>query len=318
MQNDKKIPYNELVDKFVENGSHIFGHVLDAKKADELYQKILQERDFDESLFLSEEEYLKEDRHKGTNPNKDTTLLNKFEKELEFFSKDEYIQGFIKHFLGDDYVHVIPKVICGVPFHALPEWVAKKVENVNVANLGPYIKPQYRDITYFRGIDLHQDIVDWPDGYIDLDPSTFITVYVYLHDVDASDAPLHLMPGTHKFGVSKFPHNLERVEGDNWKYTDDNGRTMDCKDIEIHGGAGWVGAWHACTLHGTQPVKSEKEKARISLRFLVGKSNENKNKTGIDIVNESIDGALSSKVMRDDLSKEGKVVKEGNVINNAY
>jgi hypothetical protein len=313
-----KLTYEELTEKFIEDGSHIFGHVLDAQKAGELYQKILEDRDFDSSLFLSEEDYLQEQNHLNTNPNKDTTLLNRYEKELKFFSQDEYIQGFIKHFLGDDYVHIIPKVICGVPFHALPEWVAKKVENINVANLGAYIKPQYRDITYFRGIDLHQDIIDWPDGKIEHDPATFLTVYVYLHDVDSADAPLHLMPKTHKFGVSKFPHNIKRIKDDDWVYTDDNGRSMECKDIEIHGGAGWVGCWHACTLHGTQPVKSEKEKARISLRFLVGKNKDNKSRTAIDDINDSIDGALSSKVMRDDLKDDGKVAKEGNVINNAY
>ena len=38
----------------------------------------------------------------------------------------------------------------------------KKIDGVNVANLGPYIKQKYRDITYFRGIDFHQDIIDYP------------------------------------------------------------------------------------------------------------------------------------------------------------
>ncbi|MEA1916661.1 MAG: phytanoyl-CoA dioxygenase family protein, partial [Campylobacterota bacterium] len=304
--------------KFIEDGSYIFGEVLDADRADELYKEILKTRKFDSSLFMSEEEYLKNQNHLSTNPNAKTTLLNRFEKELEFFSKDEYIQGFITHFLGDDYVHVIPKVICGVPFKALPSWVAKKVENINVANLGAYIKPQYRDITYFRGIDLHQDIIDWEEGKTELDPSTFLTIYLYLHSVGKYDAPLHLMPKTHKFGISKFPHKLQRVDGNNWKYTDDNNRSMECKDIEIHGNAGFVGAWHSCTLHGTQPVKDESEEARISLRFLVGKAKENTNMTAIDRVNASIDGALKSKVMRDDLRADGKVAKDGNIINNAY
>ena len=30
----------------------------------------------------------------------------------------------------------------------------------HTVNLGEFIKPKYRDITYFRGIDFHQDIIE--------------------------------------------------------------------------------------------------------------------------------------------------------------
>lgn len=314
----EKLSKEAVVETFIEDGAYLFGEILDPTKADALYQKILTTRKFDESLFLSEEEYLKEENHLRTNPSSKTTLLNRYEEELSFFSKDPYLQGVISHLLGDDYEDVISKVICGVPFKALPKWVAKKVENINVANLGAYIRPKYRDITYFRGIDLHQDIIDWPEGSTPLDPSTFITVYVYLHDVTENDAPLHLMPKTHRFGISRFPHKLVRQEGNLWQYTDDKARTMECEDLTITGKAGYVGAWHSCTLHGTQPVKSSAEEARLSLRFLLGKSQKNKKTTGIDRVNATIDGALSSKTMRDDLQADGKAARKGNIINSAY
>ncbi|MEA1917417.1 MAG: hypothetical protein U9N42_07790, partial [Campylobacterota bacterium] len=90
----EKISNKELERKFIEDGSYIFGEVLDADRADELYKEILKTRKFDSSLFMSEEYYLKNKNHLSTNPNAKTTLLNRFEKELEFFSKDEYIQGF--------------------------------------------------------------------------------------------------------------------------------------------------------------------------------------------------------------------------------
>ena len=45
--------------------------------------------------------------------------------------------------------------------------------------MGRFIKEKYRDITYFRGIDFHQDIIDFPHKQSD-----FATFYVYLDNVD--------------------------------------------------------------------------------------------------------------------------------------
>ncbi|WP_338401332.1 hypothetical protein [Pseudomonas chlororaphis] len=58
---------------------------------------------------------------------------------------------------------------------------------------------------------------------MELDPSTFLTLYVYLHEVTENDSPLHLMPGTHRFGATLFPHQLEHQEHDQWTYADDQG-----------------------------------------------------------------------------------------------
>ncbi len=80
-------------------------------------------------------------------------------------------------------------------------------------NLGAYVKPQNRDITYFYGIDFHQDLIDYKDREAD-----FLTLYIYLHPVTKADAPLYLLEGSHKLGGSVFPHDLTRTAADTWTY----------------------------------------------------------------------------------------------------
>jgi len=304
-----------IVANLLEHGAHLFGKLCDEKQAINLYKQMLRKRPFGPDLFLTEKEYLKQETHFNSNPTKQRNFLNSFETELAFVEKHEQLQETIKLILGEDYEVVIKKAICGVPFSWLPEWVEKRVANVNVANLGPYIKPEYRDITYFRGIDYHQDIIDWPKGSTDLDPASFITVYVYLHEVTEHDSPLHLLPGSHKLGATLFPHQLAQQDAQRWKYQDDNGKEMMCDELVLMGEAGFVGMWHNCTLHGTQPVNNKEEKMRLSLRYLLAKSNENQKQTGIDRVNESINGELSPIYTRKDLDSKGKAKLNGNIIN---
>jgi len=306
---------NKVINDLVEDGAHIFGVILDANKATDLYQKMLKERDFGKDLFLTEQEYVSQENHLNSNPTHKRNFLNNFVEELAFVENDSVLQEAIKSILGADYQVVIKKTICGVPFKWLPNWVAKKVENVNVANLGAYIKPQYRDITYFRGIDYHQDIIDWPQGATDLNPANFITVYVYLHDVDESDSPLHLLPKSHKLGATLFPHKLTKLPSGKWHYQDEQQRKLSCNELVLTGTAGYVGMWHNCTLHGTQPIQSETENMRISLRYLLAKSNANKQKLGIDIINQSVDGNLNPEHTREDIDCQGRAKLEGNIIN---
>jgi len=207
------------------------------------------------------------------------------------------------------------KLVCGVPDSWVPQWVKAKIDGVNIACLGPFIKKKYRDITYFRGIDFHQDIIDWPKGSTDLEPSTFLTLYVYIHDVDTYDSPLHIIPKSHKLGATMFPHKLEKSSGNNWIYEDDDGNKIECEALVLTGKAGYVGLWHNCTLHGTQRVKHESEKFRISLRYLIGKSNTNLQNTMIDEINFTIGGNLQPEKTRLDIDSLGKAIMKGNIIN---
>lgn len=303
------------VKNLIEQGAHLFGEMLNVEQVQALYRAMVAARAFDGSLFMDEAEYLAQENHFNANPTKAFNFLNQFDGQLQFIEQDPRLTGALSELLGDDYEVVIKKAVCGVPDSWLPDWIRERIRDVNVANLGPYIKKPYRDITYFRGIDFHQDIIDWPQGRVELDPSTFLTLYVYLHDVTEYDSPLHLIPGSHHFGATLFPHSLEPLGGDQWMYADDNGNAIRCEDRTLLGGPGYVGLWHNCTLHGTRPVAHESEQFRLSLRYLVGKSNGNQTKTAIDEINETLQGDLKPMRTRRDLDDRGAARMRGNIIN---
>lgn len=298
-----------------KEGFHIFGEIIDKDRIQNLYDRMLSARSFGPNLFLSESEYFNLKNHFNTNPSPQFNFLNQFKDELSMIEENKGVTSTLKDVLGDDYQIVIKKAVCGVPESWIPAWVNEKINGVNVANLGPYLKKEFRDITYFRGIDFHQDIIDWPEGSTDLDPSTFLTLYIYLHDVDEFDSPLHILPCTHRFGSTLFPHSLKRTGEQHWEYRDDKGNLAMSKDTTLTGGAGFVGLWHNCLLHGTQPLKHESEKFRLSLRYLIAKSNSNKKITEINRINNNISGILSPLRTRKDLDDKGKAKIRGNTIN---
>ena len=115
--------------------------------------------------------------------------------------------------LGPGYEILNRKVVCGVPADAVPAWLRQRILGNPVNNLGAYVKPQYRDVTYFYGIDFHQDLIDYQAREAD-----FITLYIYLHPVTRADAPLYLLEGSHALGGSVFPHDLTRTTEDAWRY----------------------------------------------------------------------------------------------------
>jgi hypothetical protein len=302
----------KILKDFIDDGIYKFGYIFREDECDDLYNEILKKRNFNENIFLTEDEYNNSQVHKGVNPENNCSLYDKL--NTCFILNNEKLNESLSFMLGNDYEIVINKLICGVPNNIIPEYVQKKINNINIANLGAFIRPEYRDITYFRGIDYHQDMIDWPKG-TDLDPSTFITVYVYIHDVDNQTAPLHILPKSHKFGGTLFPHNLINFIGNEYKYIDNKNRIMDVKSEKMIGKKGYCAMWHSCLLHGTTPT--EANKLRLSVRLLLAKKITNKNITGIDVVNSSIDGDLSLDRTRFDISEIGKPLFHKNIINNS-
>jgi hypothetical protein len=200
------------------------------------------------------------------------------------------------------------KIVCGVPASAVPAWLKRRITNNPVNNLGAYVRPAYRDVTYFYGIDFHQDLIDYKDRDAD-----FITLYIYLHDVGAHDAPLFLLEDSHRLGGTLFPHDLKKTPA-GWLYGDRLGQTLRTQQKMLTGAAGFAGMWHACTLHGTQPDAADNE--RLSLRYLFAKA-PGARSAGIDRVNANLTGPLRLTDTRRDLDAAGAAVIKANAVNKA-
>jgi hypothetical protein len=289
----------------IADGAHLFPDRVDPLACADLLADIRAVRNFDHRLFLSEAEFDADPLYTGVNPRPGRNLLERFEDRLGFVEQAPHIVGALTALLGPGYTILNKKVVCGVPQASVPDWLRRRILGNPVNNLGAYVRPEYRDVTYFYGIDFHQDLIDYKDR-----PADFITLYIYLHPVTRLDAPLFLLPGTHRPGGTLFPHDLTRTGPETWTYRDGRGGEMSAPQMVLTGEAGFAGMWHACTLHGTQPDAADHE--RISLRYLIAQGPD---RAGIDAVNDALQGPLSLTETRNDLAADGRaVVKKNNVL----
>ncbi len=287
--------------QFSEHGFLNLGSVVDASVCNDLLAKIRARQQISSDIFLSEEAFDENPVYKGVNPLPGRNIVEDFPEELVQIEASEGITSILDRILGSSYEILNKKVICGVPEKWIPEWVLKRISENAVNNLGAYVKPGYRNITYFYGIDFHQDIIDWPGRDLD-----FITLYVYLHDVSEKDAPLQLLSDSHQLGVDQFPHELDRVDqnGNICRYRNSvSGDVVSCQVLTITGKTGNVGLWHSCTLHGTQP--NENDAARLSLRYLITRLPGSKGAV-IDEMNRKMQHREFTNDMRLDLGQQGE------------
>ncbi|HEY3798936.1 MAG TPA: hypothetical protein VGL58_11335 [Caulobacteraceae bacterium] len=294
-------------DNFIELGYHQFERPLDAAAAALLLWKIRATRGFDAGLFLSEAEFDADPQYTGVNPRPGRNLLEPLAGELGFVERDPNVVAALTELLGEGYEILNKKVVCGVPAKAVPGWLKARITDNPVNNLGAYVKPEFRDVTYFYGIDFHQDLIDYKDRDAD-----FLTLYVYLHPVGAHDAPLYLLEESHKLGGTMFPHQLARAAG-GWRYRDGIGGEVKTRQVMLTGPAGSVACWHACTLHGTQPDAADNE--RLSLRYLFAKRPGVW--AGIDAVNATLVGPTRLSDTRADLDAAGAARIKSNSVNQA-
>jgi hypothetical protein len=297
-------------DDFVERGYHMFDTPLDAAAAGRLLTKIRAARAFDGRLFLSEAAFDADPQYTGVNPRPGRNLLEAFDDELAFVERDPAIVAGLTELLGRGYETLNKKVVCGVPASAVPAWLKARITDNPVNNLGAYVRPEYRDVTYFYGIDFHQDLIDFKDRDAD-----FVTLYVYLHPVGAHDAPLYLLEESHKLGATMFPHDLARAElgkgTAGWRYRDRIGGEVTARQTMLVGAAGFAAMWHACTLHGTQPDAADNE--RLSLRYLFAKRPGAR--AGLDDVNRTLRGPIRLGDTRQDLDDRGAARIKANSVN---
>ncbi|MEK7430696.1 MAG: phytanoyl-CoA dioxygenase family protein [Pseudomonadota bacterium] len=299
---------DQVVADFIRDGAHLFPEQLDPVAASDLLTKVRATRAFDETLFLSEAEFDADPQYTGVNPRPGRNLLEQFETGLGFVEQAPQVVAAMTTLLGDGYELLNKKLVCGVPAKSIPPWLRARIAGNPVNNLGAYVKPQHRDITYFYGIDFHQDLIDYKEREAD-----FVTLYIYLHPVTRQDAPLFLLKGSHALGGAVFPHDLTRTGPDSWAYRNGGYGETQAGQIILTGAAGFAAMWHACTLHGTQPDEADHE--RISLRYLLARKPGVS--AGIDQVNAALRGPLSLTATRIDLDVAGAAVIKANTVNQA-
>ena len=295
-----------VIEDFIARGVHRFAERVDAGAAADLLADLKAERRYDESLFLSEAAFDADPQYRGVNPRPGRNLLDKFSGQLDFVEKAPHIVSALSALFGPDYELIDRKVVCGVPAKSIPDWLKARILGNPVNNLGPYVQPQYRDVTYFFGIDFHQDLIDFKDREADFAP-----LYVYLHPVTRADAPLYLLEKSHSLGASVFPHDLTRNDG-GWRYRSAQGEVQ-AEQLILTGEAGFAAVWHACTLHGTQPDAADDE--RISLRYLIGPKAGVR--AGIHVVNGALGVPLRLPSTRVDLDDKGAAQIKANTVNKA-
>lgn len=268
----------------------------------ELAKWVKTSRPLNKDLFLTEEEFNANPQYKNVNPGPHNDLPNPTYDtlRLDVIESNEEILGTLLDILGADLNPFDKKFVVGMPDSEIPQWIKDRNIGRKVGNLGAYVKPEYRDMTYFYGIDMHQDTIDWPNQNTDM-----VTMYVYLEDVDAESSPLHVVPGSHANGIDIFPHDLEVLDNGKLRYFNRVGNGGGVYDImKITGEVGTTHVWHSCILHGTAPTKSDKP--RVSLRYLIRKY-----PSKLDKLNERIGGPQSLEKTRNDLDETGEDVLKG-------
>ena len=295
--------------RFDSQGVERFNNIYDPKDCSRLIKSIYSNRDFNK-LFMTKKAFEKErDAAKNVkirkNPRPGHNLLDKL--DCSFIFETQKAVSTFKKILGNYYRILDHKLVMGVPQDKIPKWVKDYTKGFHTVNLADYIKPIYRDITYFRGIDYHQDIIDWPERNAD-----FITGYVYLEDVLPNMSPLYVLPLSHFHGATLYPHKLDKV-GNKIRYKDKANNEMLCNEQMLIGKSGTLFCWHPFILHGTKPHGNDYP--RISVRLLIEKNRIKYSGCKLDYVNDKIKGDKSLDITKNEQNKSGKFVKKNNFIN---
>ena len=224
-----------LLTDFEASGFCQLGPVVPRELTDAILTGVLADRVLSSQVFLSQEGFEKAPEFRGVNPRPGRNVLEHIPDLIEELEALPPITDFLRSLLGNAYQILDRKIVCGVPDHWLDQWLRDRIAGKPVNNLGAYVKSEYRDMTFFYGIDFHQDLIDWPGKEPD-----FITLYVYLEDVSDEHAPILLLPSSYSLGATKFPHDLSQVSVDErvWRYSSEHGASIETAEKEITGRAG--------------------------------------------------------------------------------
>ena len=283
---------------FEQSGVEKVGVVFDKKNCQKIIKEVYKSRNIDK-LFLSKNVWMSEKFISyRQNPKPGSNLLDKLETKFIFDNKK--LLKHMSHILGKSYRVLDSKIVMSIPDNSIPKWILDLNKNYQVVNLGSFIKPQFRDLTYFRGIDFHQDIIDWPTRGPD-----FITAYIYLNDVNINNSPLFVVPKSHLLGASFYPHKMKRLKNNKLRYFANN-KSLISNYKPLLGKAGSLFYWHPFMLHGTQPGKSLKP--RVSIRILLEKKLRIVTSCILDETNSKIKGSKKLKIYKKPITKKENLI----------
>ena len=281
--------------QFISDGLVSLNEVIDKQKCSDLLNSVKNTRDWSENIFRSYEDVIKFPQTKKTNPGRGVSNLAE-NYDLSFIENNPIIVNTLNSILGSDYEIILKKFVVAVPNSWIPDWCKKDVNKMIAANLGPLIKKEYRDVSYFRGIDYHMDLIDHPDTVGD-----YVTLYIYLNDIEENMSPLNVLLGSHVFGANKFPHKLKQLNSNEIEYSRDSNVSSVFKSKTLTGSAGSAYIWTSMTLHGTKPA-STNDLSRISLRYTIKKTVQDVSL--IDKIIDKLNGPKTMSEVRDDFEDE--------------
>ena len=281
----------QVVDEFLEEGFASLGQIIDTNSCTNLMKQIkqlipLNEDFFKDNIFLKKNEANPHLGERGVGSKQGRNLTEQV--NLDFIEKNPKLQQYLSKILGHDYKIMRKKFVLGVPRNFIPEWITKETDNVRIAGLNSYVKPEYRGITYFHGIDFHMDLLDHKNRIGD-----FITLYVYIQDVTPNMSPLFVVPKSHIFGALPFPYDVKILNENKLSLGDGKSKSEILDYKMLTGTAGSAFFWSEYTLHGTQPT-NETIMPRISLRYLIERGSSDE-ELPIDKLLKKVNGSLSIK-----------------------
>ena len=293
------------INGFPETGCADLGRILDPKACAELRQWIDERRPMVTSIFYqTDEEFRDKGRwHHYAPGSTDHNLLLTEGLDLGFIEENERFKRYAEALVGPGYQIMKKSVIRLVPSGVIPKWIMDYVCDVGRPNLNPFVHDEFQDVQYFLATDFHQDKTR-PD-------SNFVTVYMYLDEVDPTYSALHILKGSHKLGLTHYPHLLRRSHADRryWFYSDFNGNHEKCEEIVMTGKAGSVLCFHCLTLHGSRPNNSHNP--RVSLRYLLAKGPNCREDALLDQANRLVYGPHRVARTRFDIAPDGSYLRTG-------
>ena len=262
-----------VVSDFTGRGAYVFDERLSGPACGELLGEIRKGRRFDQSLFLTEAEFIA-----GHAARRERGLLAGMDGKLDFVERAPQVVEALWSLLGPDYQILDREVVCLLPEASIPAWVQRRVFASGEADLTDYVRPGLRDVAYRLPAALGRA----PE--LGEHPCEMVTLDVYLHAVGETEAPLHLLEGSHRMGALAAPASLKRTGPVAWRCRHGQGEML-LTERALVGESGSAVLRHGWTLCGdAQGAQHE----RISLSYRFGRGAVRA--AGIDTVNASLTG----------------------------